>query len=77
MFSEKEQNLKEENASDDNQKVKDEETNKDDDEEDIEPEPETTLYVKNLNFDSTEESIKKVCNNRKWIFNHDNHIFNF
>lgn len=60
LFSETEQNSKKENENNDKQNVQEEEKNVDSTEEDIEPEPETTLYVKNLNFDSTDESIKKV-----------------
>lgn len=60
LFSETDQISKKESEINDKQDVQEEETNEDSIEEDIEPEPETTLYVKNLNFDSTDESIKKV-----------------
>lgn len=32
----------------------------DDEEEDEEPEPDTTLFVKNLNFKTTDEGLRKV-----------------
>lgn len=41
--------------------IKEDEQNQTDiEKEDIEPEPDTTLYIKNINFDTDEDGIKKV-----------------
>lgn len=59
-FTETKPGNKENNKEEDSSKTKTEEQQEDEEAEEMEPEPDTTLYVKNLNFDSTEESIKKV-----------------
>lgn len=64
VYSDKNDSTIKVESSDDKDDIKLNKTESDE-EEDIVPEPNTTLFIKNLNFETTDESLKKVfylCN---------------